>query len=344
MEKMRAIYIIKQFPQLSETYVKSEIEAVQDECEVLVIGLNYPDVPYKNHAPYHVLFDWDRIVEIIEEFKPHVLHTHWLYNIWKLEHFAQKTNTPYTIRAHSFDLLINPEEHYTSAVPLINDDLCLGVLTFPFGRPPLEKIGVRSDKLHDCYPVVHYNRFYDRSPNGEAVMNVGACNAKKKMEDFIELADMLPQMQFNLYPVGYDAPKIKKINETNRNPVNIGTPVQPEEMPREYKKHRWMVYTASHKMGTVGWPIALAEAQASGVGVCMANLRPDLREYVGEAGFLFDSISEAKEIISQPFPDELREIGFEHAKKSDVFEHKTILTNLWRNATQSDVARQKSLV
>jgi hypothetical protein len=80
--------------------------------------------------------------------------------------------------------------------------------------------------------------------------------------------------------------------------------------------------------------MAIAEAQASGVGVCMANLRPDLRDYVGGAGFLFDSVSQVRDIIAKPFPDELRELGFEQAKKSDAFEHKKILTKLWQSAVR----------
>ena len=36
--------------------------------------------------------------------------------------------------------------------------------------------------------------------------------------------------------------------------------------------------------------MAIAEAQAAGVGVCMPNIRPDIKEYVGEAGFVYDSI------------------------------------------------------
>jgi hypothetical protein len=108
-------------------------------------------------------------------------------------------------------------------------------------------------------------------------------------------------------------------------------PVELEDMPAEYKKHRWLVYTAADG-GNVGWPMSIAEAQAAGVGVCMANIRPDLRDYVGPAGFLYDSLDEALEIISKPFPEEMRNLGFEQAKKSDVFEHRALLFNLWRKA------------
>lgn len=329
MRTLRVLYIAKQFPQLSETYVRSEIEAIADDCEVLVLAEAEADLPYKNRTPYRVLSGMEAMLAAIEEFSPDVLHSHWLYNIWTIAKLASKSGIPYTIRAHSFDVLLPPEKHLPGAASLINDDLCLGVLTFPFGRAPLEKIGVRSAKLHDCYPVVNFKRFYDPSPNGDAIMNVGACLPKKKMEAFVELAARVPDKQLNLYALGYNVDRIIQRNEASGGRVNVVPPLDPEDMPREYKKHRWLVYTASREVGTVGWPMAVAEAQASGVGVCMANLRPDLREYVGEAGFVFDSTSEVIDIMSRPFPDELRQKGFEQAKKSDVFEHKRILTDLW---------------
>jgi hypothetical protein len=346
MSKIRVLYIQNQFPQISETYVKSEIEAVSGECEILAIGFAEADLAYKNHAPYQILEDWDKILDVIREFRPHVLHSHWLYNIWKIEHFARKANVPYTVRAHSFDVLLNPREHYPKAVDLINDDLCLGVLIFPFGRTPLEQLGVRADKLHDCYPVVNYRRFHDRSPNGNAVMNVGACLPKKRMEDFLELGAYVPGMELNLYALGYDVDKLSARNEAMGKPVRIIPTIEPEDMPPEYKKHRWLVYTASAKIGTVGWPMAVAEAQASGVGVCMANLRPDLREYVGPCGYLFNSVQEAADIVAKPFPEEQRQMGFEQAKKSDVWAHKAILLNLWRRAAAAprpSVAEQVSV-
>ena len=80
------------------------------------------------------------------------------------------------------------------------------------------------------------------------------------------------------------------------------------DMPPMYKKHEWLVYTACRTLGHVGWPMAVAEAQASGVGVLVPNLRPDLADYVGEAGYLYDSLEEAAEIIQQPFPDDKRQL------------------------------------
>jgi len=129
-----------------------------------------------------------------------------------------------------------------------------------------------------------------------------------------------------------DTQKIQALNQQLGEPIDIAEPIQPEDMPAEYKKHEWLVYTASPELRSVGWPMAIAEAQASGVGVCMQGIRPDLAEYVGEAGHLFDRIEEAAEIIAQPFPEAKREAGFEQARKSDVRGHIHRLEELWQAA------------
>lgn len=64
--------------------------------------------------------------------------------------------------------------------------------------------------------------------------------------------------------------------------------------------------------------MSIAEAQGAGVGVCMANIRPDLREYVGPAGFFVQINQPSAKDHIQPFPVELRETGFDHAKKSET--------------------------
>jgi len=100
-------------------------------------------------------------------------------------------------------------------------------------------------------------------------------------------------------------------------------------MPAEYKRHRWLVYTASPQYSSVGWPMAIAEAQAAGVGVLMQNVRPDLADYVGP-GFLFDRLEEVERLVRGPVPEDRREAGFVHAMRSDVDGHIGLLYDLWR--------------
>ncbi|MEA2720183.1 MAG: hypothetical protein QOJ39_2047 [Candidatus Eremiobacteraeota bacterium] len=331
--KPRVMYIVRNFPQISQTYIRSEIEALQADYEISVITLTNPNVPYTRCVPFRMMSDPAEVWEAIEDFRPDVLHSHYLNQSEMYEPLiARGLNVPFTIRAHSFDTLTGDSPLARQAAPVINHELCLGVLSFPFTRPILEAAGIASEKIVDSYPVVNYPMFYDRSPNGEAVMNIGAAIPKKRMEDFVDLAAQLPGIEFDLYAVGHIVHQLHEYNASKGTAVKIMPPIEPDEMPREYKKHRWLVYTASRELATVGWPMAVAEAQAAGVGVCMPNLRPDLKAYVGDAGYIYDSIAELPGIVTKPVPDEMRELGFQQAKKSDIFEHKRVLTDIWKAA------------
>lgn len=75
--------------------------------------------------------------------------------------------------------------------------------------------------------------------------------------------------------------------------------------------------------------MAVAEAQAAGVGVCLPNIRDDLKEYLGGGGYLYDSIEQVADIIKHHVPAEIRNKDFEQARKSDIELHKHLLTDLW---------------
>ncbi len=324
--KPRVLYLVREYPRLSETYIKAEIEALQSDYDIFVISLLRPEVTYRRHVPYEQTGDLARIAEIAGRFRPHVLHAHYLITADAAAQVAARLRLPYTLRAHSFDAL-------TRNLPWTINEYCLGILTFPFTRPALEARGVPPDKIIDCYPVIDYARFHDRSPNAAAVLNLGACLPKKRFEDYIALARLMPGRRFDLYPVGHATKELVDLNAAQGSPVTICPTVQPEEMPAVYKQHGWLVYTACPKLGTVGWPVAVAEAQAAGLGVCLPNIRPDLAEYLGGAGFLYGSVGELPAILSRPYPEEMRERGFEQARKSDVAVHKTKLTALWDKVT-----------
>lgn len=348
-EKLRVLYVLWTFPQLSQTYIKNEIEALADDYDIEVVALKKPNLPYETRQRFRIEPRLGAIAEHIRAFKPHVLHTHWLNMAPILERLSRKTGIGYTIRGHSFDVL-GHEDRYSRldewfkrfkgkpnfrgfapehVVRYLNRPYCLGFLAFPFARPRLEKAGVDPDKITDCFPVIAYRRFHDRSPNGDGVMNLGACIAKKRMEDFVDLGERFRNRPFDLYAIGYRTRAIAEYNLGKGNPVHIVPTVQPNGMPAEYKKHQWLVYTADRAYNTVGWPLAVAEAQAAGVGVCVPNIRPDLQDYLGGAGYVYDSLDQVAEIIRNPLPEEVRERGFEQARKSDIEGHKHLLTRLW---------------
>lgn len=328
----RILYFLERYSQISETYIENELRALSPGTTVRIASLKAPDLPCEQRLPYQIVRHVSELETIIEDFKPDILHTHYMTMALNVARAAQIAKVPYTIRAHSFDILGPMTEKLPQLRQTVNDDQCLGVLTFPFTLPLFEKAGYNPYKVHGCYPVVNVERFQDRGENGDAVLNVGACLPKKAMEGYLQIGKQVPERTFNLYALGYNVGRMHQFNEELGRPISIIDPVQPNAMLAEYKKHEWLLYTASAKLKTVGWPLAVAEAQAAGVGVCVQNIRPDIKDYVGDCGFVFDTVEEAAKIVSQPFPAELRERGFELAKRSDVKRHIHQLEDLWKKA------------
>lgn len=327
------LFILERYPQLSETYIKAEVEALLPTWDVRIISLKRVDHPDPERQPFYHVADADGLLQAVRELKPRVLHTHYLHMAPKLLGLAEATGVPFTVRAHSYDSMVVPGRPlpggYGRIGAAVSHPLCLGLLSFPFTRRWLEAAGVPPAKLQDSFPVVNVARFHDRGGNGRGVMNTGAALPKKGFEDYLRLAARMPDTTFDLYPVGYQTEDLAARNEALGRPVNLHPTRPSARMPEVYKAHDWLVYTADFDLGTVGWPMAVAEAQASGCGVLVADLRPDLAEYLGGAGYLYRSLEEAADILARPYPAELRERGFEVAWRSDIGRNLHQLTDLW---------------
>lgn len=345
MSKKKILYVLNAYPQISETYIKVEIEALHHDYELAIISLKKANYPYKNSHAFHNISDYEEILAFARQFKPDVIHTHWMHSQLKTVYqLAKDLNTPFTVRSHSFDILWKTRSWYQRLlgfgvprkvrhfIDIVNDPLCLGVLGFPYAIPLLHQAGVKENKLIEAAPVLAYDMFHNEEPNGNAIINVGACLPKKRFEDYIHLAGLLPELEFNLYALGYLTETIKEVNQQAGSPVNMHLPIQQHEVAKKLKEHRWIVYTADPLLANVGWPLVLAEAQAAGVGVCMRRLRPDLEDYLGGAAILYDSIEELVDILKKPVPEAMRRQGFENAKRFDIKEQIHLLTDLWQTA------------
>ena len=99
------MYILKNYPQVSETYIKTEIEAVREVCDVRIIATKRANMPAKNHEPYRYTEDLGVICEAIEEFQPDVLHSHWFHSVKVLGKLARKTGVPVPANEAVYTLL-----------------------------------------------------------------------------------------------------------------------------------------------------------------------------------------------------------------------------------------------
>lgn len=295
----------------------------------------------------------ERLAQDAREFGAQVLHTHYLGELPFIARLAEKTGLPFTVRTHSSDTTaLHPRRwtlrlrqllqmeaplerrpEFVHVIRAARSEMCLGVLSLPCAQPWLVRAGIPESKIVECFPTLRFSEFHDRSPNGEGIMNVGRSGSRKARPDFMRLAKEMPEGLFAIYANRRHHARLERRNAELQAGVAIRERPAGAAMLREYKKHRWLVYTGDSDLPAIGWPIAIAEAQAAGVGVCMPRLRPDLAEYVGEgAGVLYDTIDELPGIVAGSVPDEMRERGFEQARKSDIEAHLHRLTDLWQRA------------
>lgn len=352
----RVLFLLEEYPQVGQTQIASEIEALEQDYEIGIFALRRAALPYARHRPHRIIPTLAEIIADIGVFAPDVLHTHGLGMLGLVGEVSRISGIPFTLRTHSADTLaLRPRglgdrvrQILREEVPLersptfieglktIDSELCLGILCFPFARTWLKRAGVREAKLVDSFPVVHYSRFHDRSPNGDAVMTIGSPARGRALQEFLRLARKVPDRRFHCYALDGSTAAIAAEIAGIGSAIGFPAPVEHDAMPREYKQHRWLVLTADPANNTWGWPMVIAEAQAAGVGVCMPALRPDLAHYVGEgAGILYDTIDELPAIVSGPVPEEMRMRGFEQARKSDIARHKHLLTDLWDDSLRS---------
>ncbi len=337
----KVLYIIGSYYQLSESYIHVEMNTlIKQGYDVKIIALRKPDCPAKNHLPYQTISDEKEIIEYAKEYQPDIIHTHWIFYQLPLVYRVSKAlDVGFTIRSHSFDVLwkknslkqkIRRLKKNVNFTKIINDPLCRGVLAFPFAKKNLVDLGIKVEKVIESFPVVDFEKFHNEGDNGTDILNMGAAIKKKGFENFMDLAKKLPDLKFRLYAIGYNKKEYEELNRKLGMPVSFEESVELDEMPAVYKRSAWLVYTAHKKNTQVGWPLCALEAMASGAGVCLPNIRPDIKDYIGDAGIIYSDIEELKDIITKPVPRQMREKGFELARKYDIRKQIHLLTNLWK--------------
>lgn len=360
--KPRVLVFIVQYPNFSETYMQEEIRQLKAKYDVHII--TYRESPHPRKEPFdytlidydlpcfvyypHDQVDWsfsrpesiaflEKAGKVIEEFKPDILHAHYFGLAAPLEKLAEKYRLPFSIRTHSMDILEEPSVKLERLCSLANSAWSAGVLVMPYFRQRLLDHGLAETKIADCWPLINFDRFYkpERREKTGKILCAGPSTPKKAHSHFVDLALMMKEagsdLEFDLYSDGYTIQNTIDYNESKGNPVNI-TYADPDEMPDVYTQYDWMIYPADPEINKVGFPVGMVEAQASGLGILWQELpkrRDEQLRNLDGAGILYRSLDEIPAIIARPYPEEMREKGFERARRCDAKRQNHILTDLW---------------
>jgi glycosyltransferase involved in cell wall biosynthesis len=357
---LRILYFIVRYPNFSETYMHEEIRSLKRDYDIRIITYKKSVQPRSVPFPYEMIEYKDsclvygpinkidptfssatqrefinQVDSVIQEFAPDILHCHYFGLVILLRYLSERHGIPFTIRTHSMDILSEPAEKVSAFCQAANSSWCRRLLAFPAFTNRLVDWGLDAEKVVGCWPVINFARFYKpekRKPTNR-ILCTGPSTRKKAHSHFIELAVLMngKGFEFDLYAKGHRIQVMQKQNARMGNSIRIMY-ADPDDMPDIYPQYDWLVYPSNTRINKVGFPASIAEAQASGIGVCwqeLPNRREEQLEYLGGAGYLFRSIDELPEILSTPYPEEMRLRGLENSRKCDIEQHRNLLTEVW---------------
>jgi hypothetical protein len=329
MSALKNLLLIYQgYPRLSQTYQIDEATILSNYFNVLIVSLSWPVYTEctENILPYKFAHKIEDVEKDIDQFKPHIIHGHFLNNSSMYLKLAKKHKVKFSIRTHSFDILTS-DSNLLQSKDDINSEWCSCIITFPPFKEKLTKLGFNPNKIITSFPSIYIERYFDTSPQkSNNIISGGAFLPKKNIKGFIDLAYRIKkEIKENVNIKYYSVPEertfynsIIKYNESLGNPVEFITDIQPSKMINEYKNAKWLIYGACPKLKTVGYPLMVCEAQASGVGVLMYDLRDDFKLLLHDSGYLYKTEDEVLNIITGDFPEEKRNKGFELSKRYDI--------------------------
>jgi glycosyltransferase involved in cell wall biosynthesis len=278
----RVLYVVWHYPQLSETYVETELRRMRAWGVHIEIWRTMAGVsPYATSVPIHD----GTLADAVASARPDILHVHWLN--FALEHQAEIVGfgLPVTLRPHGFDVT----QHGLNTW-LASSDRVKGVYAYP---DQIALVGAADARLRPTPVAFDTELFKPRTAKDRRlVVRASAALPSKDLELFLTAARLLPEYRFVLAAVTCNyreeyAAQLRALNEQMGSPVTLMPDLPRAALADLIGEAGIYVHTAhppSHDEGTpIGQPASIAEAMASGC-YCLARDLPELAAMVGDAG------------------------------------------------------------
>ncbi len=291
---LRVLYALWHYPQLSETYAEAEIRSMQRRgVEVEVWSENDPISDHPATAPVHR----GTLEAAIAQFKPHIVHIHWLHVGAQYGKLAAASGLPVTVRGHSFDGSRDRLRH------LLAKRGISGVYVFPHHLATSRLSNPRLRPLPVAFDTSLFRPAATR--DRRLVVRTASALPNKDLALFFALARRMPDFHFVL-AAATAFQKEAYVDDLRAMVVAGGSAVDLRvDMPRA--EVAALLGRAGIYLSTVlppgapgahpvGMQIGIAEAMASGAVPVVRNLAP-LPDYVGPAGLLYDDEDGAEAAI-----------------------------------------------
>jgi glycosyltransferase involved in cell wall biosynthesis len=286
---LKVLYALWHYPQLSESYVRTEIDAVRKMgVDVEICAEEAGAAPFESETPIH----YDGVRAAIDRFRPDVVHTHWLSYGDSYGNQLGQSGLPLTVRGHGFEF--SP----ALAAKLDKLDRVASIYVFPHFADACRASKGKVKSVPAAFNPDYY--FPQREKDRRLVVRTACALKTKEIDVFMRIAQMCAGFRFVLvlargHKVEWILDEIVEQNRQMGSPVEIRVNMQHAEVGA-------LMRTAGiylHTIGTsqpYGMPISIAEAMACGCYI-IGRRRPGSAEYIGDAGTLYDTAEEAAELV-----------------------------------------------
>jgi glycosyltransferase involved in cell wall biosynthesis len=296
--RFKVLYAQWHYPQLSESYVETEIAWVRRQgIDVEVWSEVEPRAPH----PVDVRVHRGSLREALALGRPDLVHIHWLGSYAQYAHDLRKADLPVTVRAHGFEF--TPE----LARRLDADPLVRAVFVFPQQKEALPDLG----KLTVVRAAFDPNLYHPSShpKDHRMVLRVSSGLPTKDLPSIFRLAKRLPEFRFVVCVVvcNQQEPYVGELvlqNEALGNSVDLRVNLSHPAVAALAQEAGIYLHTFDPAGPPYGMPISIAESMACG-DYLIARRLPPTGDYVGEAGQLYDHEAEAEALLraTMDWPD-----------------------------------------
>jgi len=293
-ERLRVLDISFNYPHIAESYIDAEIRQLV-ALGAEVVAWSHVPAPAPGPTPPGVRsFVGVPLAQLVAEFKPHVVHFHWMLWGEDVLDSMHSMGLPVTVRVHT-DSTRERLQMYC-AHPAVRR-----VYTYPMDD-------IRFDFQHEkCSPMpVVVSRPPDSlgvARDRRLVLRAASLSPRDQHE-FVLLARKLPDFQFvicmaeNRHIGAQDT--INAVFDASLPPIpnlQILWNVPPDEMARWYA--RAGIYLHTFPAGKIAaMPVSIGQALIAGCYTIVRN-QPRLAAMIGNAGATYETYDDAVELIEQ---------------------------------------------
>lgn len=327
---MRVLYLLWNYPQISETYIATEIAFAQ-KCGVEVHV--WSQINYHPNLTPQCMVHRGSLAEAIAAVGPDLIHIHYLV-VAKRHLHEIPSGIPVTIRGHSFDW--NP----SLAKEMGEQQSVKRLYLFPHfvaamgGHPKAFALPVAYDTtLHP--PAVCKDR--------NLVVRLAAGLPTKGLDDVLAVANRCPEFSFilGISRAGGGEQYLEQLTRLNgyvKDRVQILVDLHPQIAADINRRAGIYLDTHDPKGHSFGMPISIVEAMATGSFVLSLDV-PAARAYIGEGGAFYRNPEDAASLIqaTKTWTDaEWDRISGTAIRRAACFRDDVVLSHLvqdWRDLT-----------